>query len=340
MVVRRLDMINWAVLDRYRCPEEFGEYRLMGNLPAKAGYFKFGEDATCFGHCSSIPLSGIATNGLHDSSSGIRTDESALALPFDPSEVVSNLLLERYPVDDGGSLGSIRDRTAISRVYYFIRPLLSVGTRKYLQRLALRDWKTRHFPKWPVDLTVENILKRCLILSMKTRGVTSLPFIWFWPEGHSSCCMITHDVETEKGRQFTSALMDIDAAFGFKTSFQVVPEERYQVTEEYLESIRKRGCEVNVQDLNHDGHLYSDRAKFLQRADQINRYVKHYREQGFRAGALYRNVEWYDALEVAYDMSVPNCAHLDPQRGGCCTVFPYFIGNVLELPVTTVQDYS
>jgi hypothetical protein len=38
-------------------------------------------------------------------------------------------------------------------------------------------------------------------------------------------------------------------------------------------------------------------------------------------------------------MSIPNVAHLDPQRGGCCTVFPYFIGNVLELPLTTTQDY-
>ena len=39
-------------------------------------------------------------------------------------------------------------------------------------------------------------------------------------------------------------------------------------------------------------------------------------------------------------MSVPNVAHLDPQRGGCCTVMPYFIGRTLELPVTTIQDYT
>lgn len=39
-------------------------------------------------------------------------------------------------------------------------------------------------------------------------------------------------------------------------------------------------------------------------------------------------------------MSFPNVAPLDPQRGGCCTVMPYFIGDILELPVTTVQDYT
>jgi hypothetical protein len=32
-------------------------------------------------------------------------------------------------------------------------------------------------------------------------------------------------------------------------------------------------------------------------------------------------------------MSAPNVAHLDPQRGGCCTVMPYFIRNIVELPV-------
>src|SRR5260370_9326149 len=55
---------------------------------------------------------------------------------------------------------------------------------------------------------------------------------------------------------------------------------------------------------------------------------------------MYRNQEWYDAFEFSYDMSVPSVAHLEPQRGGCCTVIPYFIGKVLELPLTATQDYS
>jgi hypothetical protein len=39
-------------------------------------------------------------------------------------------------------------------------------------------------------------------------------------------------------------------------------------------------------------------------------------------------------------MSVPNIAHLEPQAGGCCTVMPYFMGQVLELPLTAAQDYT
>jgi hypothetical protein len=55
---------------------------------------------------------------------------------------------------------------------------------------------------------------------------------------------------------------------------------------------------------------------------------------------LYRRLDWLAALDFSYDMSVPNVAHLEPQGGGCCTVMPFFIGHLLELPLTTTQDYS
>jgi hypothetical protein len=92
--------------------------------------------------------------------------------------------------------------------------------------------------------------------------------------------------------------------------------------------------------LNHDGCLFDQKTEFLRRAKQINGYGKKYNARGFRAGAMYRNLDWYDAFEFSYDMSVPNVAHLEAQRGGCCTVMPYFVGNILEIPLTTIQDYS
>ncbi|MFZ1998338.1 MAG: hypothetical protein WAU73_03005, partial [Candidatus Sulfotelmatobacter sp.] len=111
------------------------------------------------------------------------------------------------------------------------------------------------------------------------------------------------------------------------------------VSPSFLASVRERGFEIVVHDLNHDGHLYRDREQFLQRAAKINSYGKQFGADGFRAAVLYRKQLWYDALEFSYDMSVPNVAHLDPQHGGCCTVMPFFIGNMVELPVTTTQDY-
>ena len=135
-------------------------------------------------------------------------------------------------------------------------------------------------------------------------------------------------------------LMDLDESAGLRSSFQVVPENRYSVSPSFLDSITSRGFEVNVHDLKHDGRLYAEHAEFLRRAKRINNYAREYGAEGFRSGILYRNADWYDAFEFSYDMSIPNVAHLDPQRGGCCTVMPYFIGKIVELPLTCTQDYT
>ena len=112
------------------------------------------------------------------------------------------------------------------------------------------------------------------------------------------------------------------------------------MSEKYRDSIRQRGFEVNVQDLNHDGRLYNDRDEFARRAVQINEYGQRFGASGFRSAILYRRQEWYSDLNFSYDMSVPSSGHLEPQRGGCCTIMPYFVGKMLELPLTTTQDYS
>lgn len=327
-----------ALLDRYRCGDRISRYFLRGNLARGVGYFRLENGSLYLGHNLGDSVGSPGKDEILVDLS--KAGPGGIELPFDPDEIIENLRLERYCLNTAGLSSPLARGTWIRRGYYLLRPLLSVNARKHLQRIALRDWSERKFPSWPVDRTVEGALEKVLLSTMRVTGIETVPFIWFWPDGHSSCAMMTHDVETETGRRFCSELMDIDDAFGIKASFQVIPEERYVITNAYLDSIRSRGFEVVVHDWNHDGHLFRDRARFLVRAKQINRFAKEHNAKGFRAGMLYRNVDWFDAFELEYDMSIPNVAHLDPQRGGCCTVFPYFIGDILELPVTTTQDYS
>ncbi|HKQ36105.1 MAG TPA: hypothetical protein VJT11_12430 [Nitrospiraceae bacterium] len=183
-------------------------------------------------------------------------------------------------------------------------------------------------------------MKQVLLLSLKSQRVKQVPFIWFWPDGASSCAIMTHDVEAIRGRDFCGPVMDLDDVYGIRAAFSIVPETRYEVTSAYVDSIWKRGFEVCVQDLNHDGNLFKDRKEYLARVKKINAYGKKFGATGFRSAVLYRNQMWFDKLEFSYDTSVPNVAHLEPQRGGCCTVMPYFVGDIVELPVTTTQDYA
>jgi hypothetical protein len=322
----------------FGCPASAIDFQIMSGLSDDAGYFRFGSEIVCFGRSATGYRSNKPDGPLYDISADVRKDGGSVRLPFDPSEIITNFYYERY-VKDSASKRSARARL-IRETYYALRPLLPVPVRKHLQKLRLNGWRNLTFPHWPVDTTVDSLMERLMALSIGAGEGARVPFIWFWPEGKNACAIVTHDVETQRGVELSARLMDMNESFGVPASFQIVPEERYFVTESYLNSIRQRGFEVNVQDLNHDGHLYRDRAQFARRAAKINQYRKKYGAAGFRAGVLYRNQEWYHLLDFDFDSSIPNVAHLDPQRGGCCTVMPYFIGELVELPVTTTQDYS
>jgi hypothetical protein len=327
--------LNKCLLDYYRCPPRYLKLAQQGTLPERKGYFRFGPDAVCYGKYSGGRVADSCADTLHDALPGTTNNDGTTYLPFDLTEVVDNLRCERY-------VGDWRDGYAKSTMvglYYLLRPFLTFGMRSYVKRLQLRGRNELPFPRWPVDCSVDNLLERLLLLAVRTSESRRIPVIWFWPEGASSCAIMTHDVEAQAGQAFCSDLMDIDDSFGIKSSFQIVPEGRYDVSTQFLGSFRARGFEVVVHDLNHDGHLYRDRGEFLRRAEKIDYYREQYGAEGFRAAILYRKQVWFDAFKFSYDMSVPNVAQLDPQQGGCCTVMPFFIGDILELPVTTTQDY-
>jgi hypothetical protein len=330
--------MSTALVDYYRCPEHLGNFKSPGCSSGEAGYFQFGGE-TLYGQSASGFQAGSPDAELYDVSRDVRIDGFETFLSFDPTDVIDSLRLERYAKHHAHSSSNLWKRS-IRNAYYFVRPLLHLHVRRQFQRAHLNGWEKIAFPHWPVDTTVESLCEKLLFLSMKAQGVNRAPFVWFWPDGSEACVTLTHDVEAEAGKNFCDELLDIDESFGMKAAFQLVPEDRYECSASLMDQIRNRGFEVNIQDLNHDGHLFRDREEFLRRVQTINQYGKSYGSRGFRAATLCRNLDWFDQLDFSYDMSVPNVAHLDPQRGGCCTVMPYFIGDILEIPLTTTQDYT
>jgi len=300
-----------AFLDYYRCPESFVKFRLAGR--------------------------GVnAERTLQELSEGVAIKDGACHLPFDPTMAANQLRYEQYI--DRPQKSAMKGQ--IRKAYYALRPMLPVPVRRHLQKVWLRGWDKKPFPHWPVDRSVDQMFEALMRFTLTASASERIPFIWFWPEGKSSCGVMTHDVETKAGLNFCSALMDINDAYGIKSSFQLIPDARYVVGDADLHEMKSRGFEVNVHDLKHDGHLFDEYELFRDSASRINEFGTRFGSKGFRAAVLYRNQTWFDALKFSYDMSVPNVAHLDPQRGGCCTVMPYFVGDLLEIPVTATQDYT
>jgi hypothetical protein len=301
----------------------------------RCGYFEFGPGNICFG--LSVGLTSVdQEKAISDVACRVKFDGSACMLPFNPTDIANNLRCERYV----NRPSSYNFKSPIRRFYYAFRPLLPISVRRHLQKVWLTGWENNPFPRWPVDRSVDQMFEMLMQLTLKGSGCSRVPFIWYWPDGKLSCATMTHDVETKAGLQFSGELMDINDSYQIKSSFQLIPEARYTVKDSDLSSIKQRGFEVNVHDLKHDGHLFDSFEKFRKSAARINRYGIQFGSKGFRSAILYRNQEWFDALAFSYDMSVPNVGHLDPQRGGCCTIMPYFIGKILEIPVTATQDYA
>ena len=332
-----MNSLKSLLLERFRCPaSEMPDFDTPGNLGESKGFFRFGPDAVCYGRVVGETRPTLNGN-LFDAAVAVTSAERRVSMPFDPREIIDGLRYERY--SDAG--GRLLEKPGARSIYYRIRPLLPDSIRRCLQKVYLKGWDSSPFPTWPVDRTADIIFERLFALAIKASGKSRLPFIWFWPRAYNACAIVTHDIETLAGRKFTTSLLDIDDQFGIKSSVQVVPEERYEVPQEFLDEIRRRRCEINVHGLNHDGNLFQDRATFLERAKKINEYARLFGAKGFRSPVMYRNIDWLQELEFSYDMSIPGVAHLEPQPGGCCTVLPYSLpGGMTEIPLTTAQDYT
>ncbi|MDE3202491.1 MAG: hypothetical protein KGN79_16395 [Acidobacteriota bacterium] len=330
------ETINSSLQSYFGTPEGIFRFKVPSDEQnGEARFFRFGADTQLYGRVAAETNPSV-NGALHDYIED--ADKSCDAsLPFNPLEVAANLRTERYPLE-GEKKGLMQE--VVRLAYYTLRPLLPVGVRKYAQRRALRGWERLSFPNWPVERSVDRLFERLLMLRLKEHPDEAIPFIWFWPEGKQGCVLMTHDVETAAGLDACDALMSLNEKYGIRSSFQLIPGGRYHVQPHHIEGMRLRGFEVNIHDWNHDGSLFKERQTFAERATKINATAKKWNTVGFRSAALYRNVDWLRELDFEYDMSIPSCARLDPQRGGCCTLMPWFNGDLLEIPVTTIQDYS
>ncbi len=322
--------------ERFRLPAEFASAPTTiepGTQPPQ-GFFTLQSGHIAFGSTTS-DTSAVAQ---HAPSVLPRTIDEPLT--YDPDEVVRLLREESYIDNELPDRNGHDAQALVRRAYYFVRPLLSTKVRRIAQRRALAGWRDIAHPMWPVDTTVEAVHREALAASMAAAGVNKAPIVWYWPDGYHGAISMTHDVEEAAGLAFCPEMARLDESFGFKSSFQVVPESRYDIDALVLDEIRSHGCEISLHGLSHDGNLFSSYEEFTKRLPKIQEYARRFGAVGFRSPVMYRNPEWIAELGLSYDMSMPNVGHLDPQHGGCCTVFPYFLGDVVELPTTCTQDYT
>ncbi len=191
--------------------------------------------------------------------------------------------------------------------------------------------------KWPVEDRYVRFQFQCLDSLLEQRGLDSIPYVNFWPDGKRYSFVLTHDIEEERGATFVREVADLEERYGFRSVFNFVPE-RYPIDTGLLQDLRQRGFEIGVHGLKHDGKLFSSRSLFERRAAKINQYLHDGDAVGFRTPYTHRNPEWMQALDVEYDLSFFDTDPHEPLPGGTMSIWPFQLGKFMELPYTLTQD--
>ena len=123
---------NRTFVDYYRCPAEFASLGAQDGLGTRDGYFRFG-DVVAFGRFVGAGPAEFATDRLADVFDAVTISAGRPWLPFNFSEVVTNLREERYRQNGSAVLQRTTNSKAAQRLYYLLRPLMRVGVRKHLQ---------------------------------------------------------------------------------------------------------------------------------------------------------------------------------------------------------------
>lgn len=220
-------------------------------------------------------------------------------------------------------------------MYYRVRPLVPRQVRRFLHRLGRVEDNRETVLRWPIEDRYVRFLHECL-KAVQTKNPEICPQS-LWPAPARWAFVLTHDVETAVGQKFVRDLADIDERYGFRSSFNFVPEG-YAVDRGLHTELLERGFEVGVHGLKHDGKLFFSRAGFERRAERINHYLREWDAVGFRAPFTHRQPEWMQCLEIEYDSSFFDTDPFETIPGGTMSIWPFFCGRFVELPYTLVQD--
>jgi hypothetical protein len=215
--------------------------------------------------------------------------------------------------------------------YYFIKPLIPkramLAFRRSLAQRKLRSCEGF----WPID-----------------PKAATRPAKWVgWPDNKRCALVLTHDVESARGRERCRQIAELEESLGFRSSFNFVAKQ-YPLNKELSQYLKNNNFEIGVHGLFHKGNLFQSYKKFIEQKEEINRYLSEWQAVGFRSPSMYHNLDWIGELNVEYDASTFDTDPFEPQPEGVGSIFPFWVKSsnnnerkgYVELPYTLPQDHT
>jgi len=254
---------------------------------------------------------------------------------FDPEETIKFLIAEKYYKPK-------RRFYTHFPIHFHVFP---GWFRKFLKNIFFNLFflskKQIGFPSWTVEKSVE-LIRYALLRGLELVGNKKIE-LSSWPNGKKYVVCLTHDVETKEGIKRMPLIERIERKHNVKSSWSIV-SNHYKIDFNLFDNLIKDGDEVLLHGYNHDNKLvYLTKKGMKKRFVKMDRLRRRYGIKGFRSPCLLRNKLLYDTLGkmgYLYDSSAID-TEMNSQvaeRNGCCTIFPYMINNLVEIPLTLPQD--
>jgi peptidoglycan/xylan/chitin deacetylase (PgdA/CDA1 family) len=264
-------------------------------------------------------------------------ERSRQVLIQDPAETTRDLVdvtsvLNAVPGADQGL-------SRLHVAYYAVKPLVPRRLQLTARRLYALIQRRRAARTWPIEpLTIER-QHAALEHEVARHGPDGAPFLSFWPDRKRFAYVLTHDVEGPAGLAAIEPILELEQRYSVRSAWYLVSDD-YAVPEAVLERLRAAGCEVGLHGLHHDGSLFRNRASFQAALPQIRDTMRGWGALGFRSPATHRKAAWMPELGCLYDSSFPDADPFEPQSGGCYSILPFCLGDLVELPITLPQDHT
>lgn len=239
-----------------------------------------------------------------------------------------------------GQFGADHWRLGLAtRMYYELKPFIARIISRLLRRLQIKSGARPSLLGWPVEPRLVDFLWQVLREILRMSQGQKMLFRYFWPNSARLALVLTHDVETAAGQRFIPQVAEMEERLGFRSSFNLVPE-RYPIDQALVSDLRARGFEIGIHGLRHDGKLFASQQRFMQRVQRINEHARAMQAVGFRAPLTHRQPEWMQELEAEYDSSFFDTDPYEPIPGGTMSIYPFYMGHLVQLPYTLAQDYT
>jgi peptidoglycan/xylan/chitin deacetylase (PgdA/CDA1 family) len=223
--------------------------------------------------------------------------------------------------------------------YYGIKRLLPASVRHWLNWTVVRARRHSPFPSWPCESALLEFWATWLNCALESIETNDGWHIGFWPSNARCCIVLTHDVESPQGMARMERVADIEEQHGFLSSWNL-PLAQYAIDWATVERVRARGFEIGAHGLAHDGKLFRSEADFAELTPQLERLANEHSLRGFRSPSTLRRAEWIARMAFEYDSSFADTEPYEPQPGGTCSLFPFQLGGLIELPYTLPQDHT